>query len=194
MPHDSDDIFEADNATSRDRGPVDHPTMLSSCARAATAAEARFRVQYPNSLARNVRIFALDARAAEAMYAITEDPWNGAHFLTLAATGPVDPKTAKASDLPLSHPDGTGARLEDELAGADSVVLLATQATVEGAAEVIARACFERNIMCAGLALAGGRGKAALEPVVNAMRRFTRVLVVAEDQDYIPAMLTALRA
>ena len=59
------------------------PTLLSSCAKAATAAEARFRVPYPNALTRASRIFALDAGAAEAMFAITEDPWNGAHFLTV---------------------------------------------------------------------------------------------------------------
>lgn len=194
MPHDSDDIFEADNATRAGRGPVDHPTMLSSCARAATAAEARFRVPYPNSLARKVRIFALDAAAAEAMYGITEDPWHGAHFLTLGATGHVDADRTRAEDLPLSHPDGTAARLDEELQGADIVVLLATQGTAEGAAEVIARECFERRITCAGLALGLGHGQKALDRVVNAMRGFTRVLVVAEDADYIPAMLTALRA
>lgn len=194
MPHDSDDIFESDNATRPGRGPVDHPTMLSSCARAATAAEARYRVQYPNSLDRSVRIFALDAEAAEAMYAITEEPWHGAHFLTLGATGKIDPARTAAGDLPLSHPDGTTTALTVELAGADIVVLLATRATVAGAAEVIARECFDRNIMCAGLALAKVEGRSALDRVVNAMRPFTRVLVVAEDEEYIPAMLTALRA
>lgn len=194
MPHDSDDIFEADNATREGRGPVDHPTMLSSCARAATAAEARYRVSYPNSLGRSVRIFALDAAAAEAMYAIAEDQWNGAHFLTLAATGPLDPEETRAVDLPLSHPGGSSARFEDEIVGADIVVLLATRSTVEGAAEVIARECYERSIMCAGLALLKKGGQEELDRVVNAMRPFTRVLVVAEDEDYIPAMLTALRA
>lgn len=194
MPHDSDNIFEADNATRPDRGPIDHPTMASACARAATAAELRYRVQYPNSLARNVRIFALDASAAEAMYGITEDPWNGAHFLTLAATGPIDPETTDASELPLSHSDGTTADFGEEIRDADIVVLLATSGTVEGAAEVIARECYVRNIMCAGLALGRGRAQSELDGVVNAMRRFTRVLVVAEDEDYIPAMLTALRA
>jgi len=194
MPHDSDDIFEADNATRKDRGPVDHPTMLSSCARAATAAEARFRVAYPNSSGRNARIFALDGSAAEAMYAITEEPWNDAHFLTLAVSGPIDPAKTRATDLPLSHPDGSAAKLEAELDGADVAVLLATAATAEGAAEVIARECFERNIMCAGLALGSGKSQPALDRVVNSMRRFARVLVVAQDADYIPAMLTALRA
>ena len=191
MPHDSDDMFEADNATRAGRGPVDHPTMLHGCARAATAAELRFRVPYPNSRPRTSRIFALDAGAAEAMYRIAEEPWTDAHFLTLAARAPVDPDATDATDLPLSHPDGTAAELEAELQGADLVVLLASRGGSEGAAEVIARECFRRGIMCAGLALARS---GAVDRVVTSMRRFARVLVVAQDEDYIPAMLTALRA
>lgn len=194
MPHDSDDIFEADNATRPGRGPVDHPTMLHSCARAATAEEAQFRIQAPNSRQRRSRIFALDAAAAEAMFAITEDPWNDAHFLTLSQAGPIDATKAGPGDLRLSQPDGSAADLLAELDGADVAVLLASEGTSEGAAEIIARECFERNIMCAALALGKGRNDAALDRVVNSMRRFARVLVVAQDDDYIPAMLTALRA
>ena len=193
MPHDSDDIFESDNANRPGRGPVDHPTMLSSCAWAATAQEAAYRVHHSNSMMRTSRIFALDAEAAEAMYAVTEDPWDNAHFLTLAATAPVDAQM-REDDLPLCHPDGSTANLTAELEGADVVVLLATNGANEGAAEVIVRACFERKIMCAGLALARGNPPETLDRVVNAMRRFARVLVVAQDDDYIPAMLSALRA
>ena len=192
MPHDSDDIFEADNATRDGRGPVDHPTLLSGCARAASAEEAAFRIQYPNSTQRTSRIFALDAAAAEAMYAITEDPWNNAHFLTVPTAGIT--ANTQAADLPLCHPDGTAASLDTELANADVVVLLATTGASEGAAEVIARECFSRNIMCAGLALGTGQDQPGIDRVVNSMRRFARVLVVANDVDYIPAMLTALRA
>lgn len=194
MPHDSDDMFEADNATRKGRGPVDHPTMLSSCARASTAAEARFRVNYPNSTPRTSRIVALDALAAEAMFAITEDPWNNAHFLALSSAGDVDPAKTPASGLPLSHPDGSAADLAAELDGADLVVLIAGEGRSAGAAEVIARECFGRNIMCAGLVLAEGKSETALDKVVNSIREYTRVLVVARDGDYVPAMLTALRA
>ncbi len=194
MPHDSDDIFEADNATRAGRGPVDHPTMLASCARAATAAEARFRVPYPNSRTRSSRIFALDPRAADAMFRITEDPWSGAHFLAVSDIGGRDPASATAADLRLGTPDGAVADLDAELAGADVVVLIATEGMNQAAAELIARECHRRNIMCAGLALGLGKDGATLDSVVNAMRRFSRVLVVAQDEDYIPAMLTALRA
>lgn len=171
-----------------------HPTLLGSCARAATAEEARFRVTYPNSGRRVSRIFALDPIAAETMYRITEEPWNGAHFLTLVSQDPIDPDETSAADLPLSHPDGSPARLDEEMEGADVVVLLTADGKSEGAAEVIARECFNRNIMCAGLALSAGQSDATVDRAVNSMRRFARVLVVARDDDYIPAMLTALRA
>ena len=194
MPHDSDDIFEADNATRPGRGPVDHPTLLGSCARAATAAEAAYRVQYPNSRARASRIFALDSGAAEAMYAITEDPWNGAHFLTVGGSGAINPDATKADDLPLIGPDGAAKLLSHEIDGADVVVLLASTDKQIGAAEVIAREAYAHKIMIAGLALRGGLSDAATDRVVAALRPFASVLVVASDNDFIPAMLTALRA
>lgn len=194
MPHDSDDIFEADNATKQGRGPIDHPTMLGSCARAASREESRFRVNYPNSRPRAARIFALDEGAAEAMYAVTEQPWNDAHFLTVANSAPVDPGETDTPDLPLAHPDGSPASLPQEIEGADLIVLLATRGDNEGAAEVIAREAWRRKIMCAVLALGEGASEARLDRVVNSMRRFATVLVVAREHDYIPAMLSALRA
>ena len=42
----------------------DSPTLLGSCAKAASAAEVRFRVDYPNSKARVSRIIALDEASA----------------------------------------------------------------------------------------------------------------------------------
>lgn len=195
MPHDSDEMFGADNATREGRGPVDHPTMLGACARAATAAEARFRVPYPNSAARASRIFALDQGAAEAMFRITEDPWNGAHFLTVGASAEgLDPDATEADDLPLSKPDGTPAKLSDEIEGADVVVMLSSTASNAGAAEVIAREAWRRHTMIAGLALAQGREGSAVNRVVNALRPLASVLVVARDDEFIPAMLSALRA
>lgn len=170
------------------------PTLLSSCALATSARESRFRVDYPNSETRVSRIFALDRHAAEAMFAITEDPWRGAHFLTLSANGVINPENTSARDLPLSHPGGAVAYLEDEIAGADLVVLISSSGENAGAAEVIAREAFHRNIMTAGLALADKRDRISSDRVVNSMRPFVSVLVVASDEEYIPAMLTALRA
>ncbi len=173
----------------------DHrPTLLSSCTLAATTAEARFRVDYPNSRTRSSRIFALDRRAAEAMYTITEEPWQGAHFLIVVADDDIAPETTRASDLPLAHPDGSAADLDAEMQGADVVVLISSSGRNAGAAEVIAREAYHRNIMTAGLALSDLRAGDKAEPAVNAMRPFASVLVVARDEEFIPAMLNALRA
>ena len=170
------------------------PTMLSSCARAATAAEARFRIPYANSKPRTTRIFALDQGAAEMMYEISEAPWNGAHFLTVTGKGRIDPDKTAADDLPLSTPGGEPALLSEELRGANAVVLISSSDTNGGAAEVIAREAYHRKIMTVGLALGAGSSDKTITSVVNAMRPFTSVLVVASDNDYVPAMLTALRA
>lgn len=170
------------------------PTLLSNCSLATTAAEARFRVEYPNSRTRSSRIFALDQRAAEAMYAITEDPWQGAHFLTVLANDDIEPEATEASKLPLTHPDGTPADLAVEIEGADVAVLISSSGRNAGAAEVIAREAYHRSIMIAGMALSDLKGGQKAEAAVNAMRPFASVLVVARDEDFIPAMLNALRA
>jgi len=170
------------------------PTLLASCARAATAAEARFRVPYPNSRTRTSRIFALDRGAAAAMQGIEEEQWAGAHFLRVAEPGAGDPNVVSVSGFALKGPDGVSLRLADELVGADLVVLLASSGANGDAAKAIAREASARKIMTAGLVLAEGLSSREVEKVVTALRPFASVLVVAGDNDFIPAMLTALRA
>jgi hypothetical protein len=170
------------------------PTLLASCARAASAAEASFRVPYPNSRARASRIFALDEGAAAALRAITEEDWAGARFLTAAGRGGEDPTVVPIAGFALQGPHGEPVQLADELAGADLVVLLAATGANGAAAEVIAREASARNIMTAGLALTDGLATSEVEKVVNCLRPYTSVLAVASDNDFIAAMLTALRA
>lgn len=173
---------------------ITRPTLLSSCALATTSAEAKFRVEYPNSMTRTSRIFALDEGAARAMSAISEAPWNGAHFLTVTAERDIYPDTTMGRDLPLCTPDGIAVNLLTEIDKADVVVLISSSARNGGAAEVVAREAYNRKIMIAGLVLGGGRPQKDIEAVVNTLRPFASVLVVANDDDFITAMLTALRA
>lgn len=170
------------------------PTLLASCARATSAAEASFRVPYPNSRVRASRIFALDDGAAAALRAITEEDWAGAHFLTAAGRDGQDPSVVPIAGFALKGPDGEPVRLADELAGADLVVLIASAGANGAAAEAIARAASARNIMTAALALTDGLAGPEVEKVVNCLRPYASVLAVASDNDFIAAMLTALRA
>jgi hypothetical protein len=141
------------------------PILANSCARAATAEEARFRIDRPIG-ARSALVVALDAEAGEVVDRIAERPWRGARFLR-AGEAPID--------------------LED----VDAVVMIATADLDARAAARLADACFERGIMTAGLIL-GDRAEVA--DAVSALRPHARNLMVTDDVDDVAEVLTALRA
>ncbi len=182
-----------------------HPTLLNSCAMAATSGEARFRIEYP-FLPRDSRIVAVDAKAAEAVCRARARHWSGsAHFLTFVAPTPRDPN-GTAPDAALRTCDGAEALLSKELADADVVVMVAGAGDAKAgnagagnakagnakAAAVIGRACAERGIMTAGVALVEADGRAG--GAVVALRPHAMVLVVSKDEEDLIELLTALRA
>jgi hypothetical protein len=170
------------------------PTLLNSCARAATAAEARFRIDYPNSRARASRIIALDDKAADIMRRVETGPWGGARFLTFRSRHPAPGIESLSIDATLATPDGTDRKLSAELAGADVVVMIASSGEGVEAAAAVGNACFVRNIMTAGLIVSGNRADPHVERAVQVLRPYAAVLVIASDEEYVPAMLQALRA
>jgi hypothetical protein len=165
------------------------PTLLHSCARAATAAEARFRVDYPNSTTRASRIVALDDEAASVLGRISGLGWSGAHFLTYKTT--TSGGNGSQPEAILQSSDGSETRLSDELNGADVAVMIATADREAEAAAIIGQACALRGIMTAGLVVGKRNGT---QDAVTALRPYAAVLVVAADEDFVPEMLTALRA
>jgi hypothetical protein len=170
------------------------PTLLNSCAKAATAAEARFRIDYPNSRARASRIIALDDKAADIMRRVEGEPWSGAHFLTFRSRHAAPGIAALSIDATLAVPDGAETKLSTELAGADVVVMIASSGESTDAAATVGNACFVRGIMTAGLIVSRDRTDAHVERAVRALRPYAAVLVIASDEEYVPAMLQALRA
>jgi hypothetical protein len=144
------------------------PILANSCALAATAEEARFRIDRPIS-GRAAVVIALDDEAAEVVDRVAELPWQGARFFG----------SPQALDL------------ERELNDADVAIMIATGDADRDVAETIARACAERGIMTSGLIL-GERLDVA--PAVSALRPYARNLMVTDDEDDVNAVLTALRA
>jgi len=163
------------------------PTLLHSCASAATAAEARFRVDYPNSTRRASRIIGLDDAAVSILEAVAEQPWQGARFL--AYDTPSDGEGQP--DAVLRSFDGVETRLSDELDGVDVAVMVATGGRGAEAASIIGRASFSRRIMTAGLVVRDGGPS---DEAVNALRPYASVLVVSPDELFIRDVLMALRA
>jgi hypothetical protein len=141
------------------------PILANSCARAATAEEARFRIDRPIA-GRSAVVVALDDEAATVVDRVAVKPWRGARFL-------------RGSDEPVD--------LED----VDVVVMIATADADADTAGALAEACFERGIMTAGLILGDGADVAA---AVSALRPYARNLMVTEDEDDVAEVLTALRA
>jgi hypothetical protein len=176
------------------------PTLASSCARAATAAEARFRIDYPDLSRRDSRIIALDEQTAGLIQdlAATGDRWRGGHFLVFGSVVPA------GDDARLRTPGGAEVLLSQELDHADVVVMLAGAGAGAGAgaeaAAVIGDACASRSIMSAGLvvpsATAGtsaSAGNGAVDTVVSALRPNAMVLVILQESDDVAEVLSALR-
>jgi len=157
------------------------PILLNSCARAATATEARFRIDAPIAPSRGARVFALDAGAEAVVADVAALAWATARFFARSGGGV----------RPLRGGELVPVDVTAELEGADVAVLVATSPEGAAAAALIGGICRERGIMTAGLVLDGGFD--ALDAVAM-LRPYARVLLLTADEDDIAAILTALRA
>ena len=59
--------------------------MESESARMASAAEAKFRIDAPNSKPRAIKIIALDPPSEQVVKQLAQSRWNGATFFTASA-------------------------------------------------------------------------------------------------------------
>jgi hypothetical protein len=170
---------------------VTRPTLLNSCAMAATAAEARFRVDAPIVDNRVTRVVALDEGASAVVVRVAQQRWSGARFYTYEAPVSHVDDDAELADIVLRTSDGSEARLSEELVGADVMVMIATADDGADAATAIGNACTLRGIMTAGLIIGEGSGAGA---AVSALRPNARVLLRSRDEHDVADVLTALRA
>jgi hypothetical protein len=166
------------------------PTLLNGCAMAATAAEARFRINGPTPPPRSTRIVALDRGAATLISRAAQQRWQGAHFFTYEPGSPSVDGDGGPPEIVLRAPDGSWERLSEALAGADMTVMVATAEDGAEAASVVGEICGRLGIMTTGLVF----GQARAAAVVSVLRRHVRVLVVSGDEDDVPELLRALRA
>jgi hypothetical protein len=162
--------------------------LLSSCARAATAEEARYRIDRPIAPSRAGRIIALDDGAAAVLGRTAQFEWANARFYVCEAGG------TDAESVLLRTVDGVPATLADELASASVVVMVATGNSGAGCAYALGKACWERGIQTAGLVLGDGTtvGTAAAAAVA-ALRPHARVLLPSADETDVVDLLSALR-
>jgi hypothetical protein len=172
--------------------------MLSESTLTSSAAEARFRVQAPNSTPRSIRVIALDGVSETAVRRLAAAGWRHATFFTAASRGepdgPGDPSPA-SPDGALHDLAGHIRSVADEVDTADLVILVAGPGGHAQAASIIGQACSHRRVMTTGfivgLTLASEH---ALSKTLAQLRPWSLMVVVANSDDYIDDMMTALRA
>lgn len=156
------------------------PALMSSCARAATAKEAAFRIDYPLAPARATSVVAFDTCADEVVRSVAGHEWSQAQFYS--ATDPGHQLMTLAGEF---RP------LADALEGVDSLVMVAAAGDGAEAVATIGAACQVRGIMTAGLVLTPGR---LTSDALMALRPYARILLVPAEEDDLLELLRAVRA
>lgn len=171
--------------------------MQSESARVTTAQEAKYRIQYPNSKTRAVKVIALDPASAGIVDELSKQPWNGATFFrALSFSADSEPgKTNAGLNAWLNDLAGRTLDLVGEVASSDFVVVVSAAGEDARSVSVIADACnLHHKTMVALVVPREGATDADVSASMAHLRPFARMLVIAHDADYITAMLTALRA
>jgi hypothetical protein len=167
-------------------------SLLSSSARATTADESRFRLDYPLAPARAVRVVALGPAAETMVRRVADLPWDTARFLVVAdsRTDGDGGSNADKADFGLRKLDGSATALGLELVDVDVTIMVASTDSAATAAATIGAACGVRAIMTAGIVI----GNDWTQATVSVLRPYARVLMVSADEGDLIALLTAVRA
>jgi hypothetical protein len=170
--------------------------MLSESARVTTAAEAKFRIDYPNSKPRAVKVIALDPASETVVKRLAAGKWQSASFFTsLKFDGAPRGGEGWSMKAWLSDLAGRTKDLLDEVASADLIVMVASAGTKPEAAAVIAEACSVRKVMTTALIIDSTvKSDDDLSKTLASLRPHASMLVIAGNDDYIEEMLVALRA
>jgi hypothetical protein len=170
--------------------------MQSESARMSSAAEAKFRIDRPNSQARAVKVIALDAPSERIVKDLAAAPWQRATFLTASAFSGA-PQQGERFSMGgwLNDLAGRTKNLVDEVETADLVVMVATAGESAAAASLIGEACSVKHVMTTALILGGaGSSDETLSKMLAQLRPHAMMLVISSADEYIKDMLMALRA
>lgn len=171
--------------------------MVSQCARATTAREAAFRVQYPNSARRGVKLVALDDKSIPTVERLVRaDPRRTALLPpSLAVQERSDAERTVGSIKAALGDFATQTKaLIAEIDPADLIVLVTAAGEEAPLATVIGEACRARGVPITALVLdLDDAADAELATTLSKLRSYAAMLVVAREGDYIEEMLAALR-
>jgi hypothetical protein len=173
-------MSDHDNDHDHASGPRSVPAGPSSCAEAATAKEAAYRIDYPLAAARNTRVVALDDEAERIIRSAALLEWGQARFFSITDPGEV-----------LAEVDGSNVPLDEVMTDTNTVVMVATSGENAAAVAAIGDLARERGIMTAGLVVTPG---ALTSDALFHLRPHARILLVPAEDDDLIELLRATRA
>jgi hypothetical protein len=162
----------------------------------SSAAETRFRVDYPNSNPRVVKVVALDTPSERVVKRVAQQAWQRATFFTsIKFEGAPRGGESWSMQAWLGDLAGRTKALVEEVAGADLVVMVSTAGSSAQAAAVIGEACAARKVMTMALIIGSEQqSDDALSKTLATLRPYASMIVIANGDEYIEEMLSALRA
>jgi hypothetical protein len=153
----------------------------------SSTAEARCRVQAPNSMPRAVTVIALDAASEAVVRRLAGAGWPRSTFLTAASQG--------GPGGGLSDLAGHDRSLADEIGAADLIVFVAGPGGHAHAAPIIGQTCSLHHVTTTAFVVGdGSSSEQALSATLAQLRPWSLMVVVGSSDDYIDDMMTALRA
>jgi hypothetical protein len=171
--------------------------MLSESARMSSAAEARFRVQAPNAAPRTIKVIALDEVSDAVVRRLAAAAETQAAFFTAITpeTGGGDASSSASQTPVVRDLAGRIANVVDEINSADLVALVAGPGGHASAAPAIGRACSQQRVMPTGFIVgAASAGESELSKTLAQLRPWSLMVVIANDDNYLEEMMSALRA
>jgi len=147
--------------------------VLSESARATSAAESRFRVDPGATVARRVKVVALDTAADRLVSRLAAGSWSNVSFVPLA-----DVTTRGA----------------DDIAASDLVAMIVSAGSDAGAAARIGQACSDMRTHTATFVVRPSSSTdEALSRTLAQVRPWSLMVVVASDEAYVEDVLRSFR-
>lgn len=163
-------------------------TPIISESRAA-AADTRYRIPYPNSRPRAIKVIGLGEGGSRMAQQIAEAGLR--HVQAIAAGG----ARAGSSESMVQAMADEGSEIGRALRGADMVFVVARDGDNVALAPAIAQMTHERGVLVTGVLIHEEIGGSPVpQGTLHTLRSAADMLVMVSDADYLPEMLSALGA